>query len=104
MSTTSSCFQAGILALRLRRFRTPLRTPLGFPLLNRPLLSPRNRTDPEDRSNQASLAARGGFQVRLAYLLSSTEKEERRFIQADIVTPVDSAMSLIEMAIGYART
>jgi hypothetical protein len=61
-----------------------------------------NLADPEDRSNQASPATLGGFWNHLSHLFSSTEEEECRLIQASIMTPADSSMSFVEMAIGYA--
>lgn len=104
VSTTSGSFQARALALRLRRLCTLFRIPLRFQLPGRPSLSLCNLTDPEDRSNQTPLPTRGGFRNHLGHLFSSTEEEECRVIQACMMAPVDSTMSFIEMAIGYACT
>jgi hypothetical protein len=76
--------------------------PLGFPIVHRASLSLWDLANPEDRSNQASPATLGGFWNHLGHVFSSTEEEECRVIQASMMTPVDSSMSFVEMAIGYA--
>jgi hypothetical protein len=88
----------GAIALRIGR---SLWVPLGFPLLNRPFLS---LCYPKECPNQGSSAGLGGFRSRLARLFSGTEEEECRVFQASIMTPVDSTVSFVEMAIDYPRT
>jgi len=78
--------------------------PLGFPIVHRESLSLWSLANPEDRSNQASPATLGGFWSHLGHLISSTEEKKCRIIQGCVMSPPDSSMSFIEMAIGYART
>jgi len=96
--------ESGCLVLLSCRVCGPLMTPLGFPLLHRASLSLWDLANPEDRSNQASLVPRGGFRSHLGHLISSTEEEKCRIIERCIMSPPDSSMSFIEMAIGYTRT